>query len=103
MGFINLSPPGGPIGLRPGIENEVEDVLLYPNPTSQEITVSLKDFENEIINKIEVRTKSGMLIKEMEIENKATTTFNVENYAKDLYLVKIYTSKGVYIKKMIKE
>ena len=71
-------------------------ISLFPNPTDN--IVYLKNSENITINKIEIYNNIGQLI---EITNKDFISLN--SYSSGLYFFKIFSSKGVLIKRIIKK
>jgi len=71
-------------------------ITLFPNPT--ENIVRIKSSENIEINRIEVYNNIGQLIEETK-----GTVISLNNYSSGFYFFKIFSSKGVVIKKIIKE
>ncbi|MCA0154018.1 aryl-sulfate sulfotransferase [Winogradskyella vincentii] len=95
--------PGLPIEINPDLTPcnnlSIEDfdfntVTLYPNPTKDEVYLNT----NEEILKLEVYTTSGQKI----LQSKSTK-ISLINYPPGLYLVKVYTSNGQSVKKVIKQ
>ena len=74
------------------ISNEVQ---LYPNPTSNNISVN----SNLTIDKLEVYDLYGKLI--TSIVN--SKSINIENLASGMYFVKIYAGNKIGSKKIIKK
>lgn len=71
-----------------GIEDEtkLENVVLYPNPTTQKITVDLAtNYENA---KLELYDMNGRLLKQQDFENKKSLEFEL-NEASGVYLIVI--------------
>ena len=71
---------------------ENQTIRIYPNPTSQKITID----SEQAIEKIQLYSLSGTLIwsgHQQEIE--------VGNLAKGIYYIYIETKLGVYNKKLI--
>lgn len=89
----------------PGIENEVQEFKIFPNPASEEINISLKlekptDVEMQLYNSL------GQKIKEV-LEEKLTAgqnkiDFSVEDIPEGVYYLKIYTNENEFTRKIIK-
>lgn len=80
------------------IENSL-NIFIYPNPFSDEIEVSTKDFSN--IQSIEIIDMSGKIIL-TEKTNAPSIKINTESLSKGFYIAKISTNKGVVKQKMVK-
>jgi FG-GAP-like repeat/Secretion system C-terminal sorting domain/SprB repeat len=78
-----------------GIGASEDNVNIYPNPTSNSFTV-----EAEFIKSVIITNTEGMLIMEKEI-NSNTAHINMGSYAKAIYYVKVYTSKGIVVRKLL--
>ncbi len=72
-------------------------INVYPNPASTILTLSSKNIKME---SIEIMTVTGqnVFIKNCQTEN---ITLDVSTFAKGLYLVKISTDNGIYLKQLI--
>lgn len=71
-------------------------ISLFPNPTDN--IVYLKNSENITINKIEIYNNIGQLI-----ETTKKDFISLNSYSSGLYFFKIFSSKGVLIKRIIKK
>lgn len=82
-----------------GIEDivEVSSFNIYPNPVKNQLTITT---ENERINSIKIIDVTGKTLKTV-VAN--TTTINVSDLAKGLYILQIQTDKGIGTKRFIKE
>ena len=82
-----------------GIEDNIElsSFNIYPNPVKNQLTITA---ENEKINSIKIIDVTGKILKSFT-EN--TTTINVADLAKGLYILQIQTQKGIGTKRFIKE
>lgn len=69
---------------------------IIPNPASDLVTI----FSSFSIRKVEVYTLKGVKVKEEDVKA-ASTKMDVSDLSKGTYLVKVYTPKGVAIKKMV--
>ncbi|MDR0368776.1 MAG: leucine-rich repeat protein [Bacteroidales bacterium] len=79
------------------IENILADKLeIYPNPAKSEIIIK-SDLQ---IKKVEIYSVTGSLLK---IEDDINNKISVSTLPKGVYMVKIHTSKGTAIKKVVKE
>jgi len=73
-------------------------MLVFPNPTSDKVTVSL---DNESIDHIEVYNLSGQLIQQIgQLETNAIT-FSLDHLQVGSYLLQVYSKKGVQMERMI--
>ena len=72
-------------------------VSLFPNPSSQIITIVVPEKSS-----IEISSISGQIIKTITSPGKETT-IDIENLSKGLYFIKIKTGNSIAIKKFIKE
>ncbi|ARV15313.1 hypothetical protein BTO07_09250 [Polaribacter sp. SA4-12] len=80
----------------------LSNVILYPNPFSNSITIDSSQ-QNERITKIEIYTTIGVLINKIET-NSTKTTINTANLASGIYLIKVTASSGKNsIQKMVKK
>ncbi len=72
---------------------------LYPNPTSGMLFVS----GNTEIAKIEVFNTIGQLILQKDQLRSETAMLDLSQSAKGIYVLRIFTEKGVYIQRVMKE
>jgi len=80
-----------------GIENYLADQLkIYPNPGQTEIYIK-SDLE---IEKVEIYSITGALLR---VENNFKETISVSDLAKGIYLLNVYTDKGLVNSKFVKE
>jgi uncharacterized delta-60 repeat protein len=82
-----------------GIEDVIElsSFNIYPNPVKDQLTITT---ENEKINSIKIIDVTGKTIK---VVTENTTTINVADLPKGLYILQIQTEKEVVAKRFIKE
>ncbi len=77
--------------------NYYNDVSIYPNPTSDEIEISIPEK-----SEIEISNIQGQIIKTLETkENK--TNVDVSGFSRGVYIVSVETDKGVWRGKFVKE
>lgn len=74
-----------------------ENIQLYPNPASDQITIALSSNAT-----IEVLNSEGRIIRRYNAVNNAVT-LDLSGFAKGLYFVKAQDSKGTAVKKFVKE
>lgn len=83
-----------------GIEDEakedVEKVIIYPNPTNG--TINFKAENKERITKVEIWSSLGEII---YTSNKLPETYTLINQTKGLFLVKIFTNDYVQVEKVV--
>ena len=90
------------------IENRIKEttkqqVVLYPNPTTGELTI---DNEQLTINSVEVFDVYGRRQKSRRAEKQkgeGEVVINISHLANGIYFVEITTEKGVVVKKVIKQ
>ncbi|HLP64758.1 T9SS type A sorting domain-containing protein [Flavobacterium sp.] len=70
---------------------EVQDISIYPNPTSGLLVI-----ESDALEKVEIYSMSGILL-----ETSNQNEINLSHYSKGIYLIKMTTNKGVALKKVI--
>ena len=76
--------------------NENNTVSIYPNPTSNLITIRSDENAALTINSIE-----GKLIYKADVNN--TATFDLSNYASGIYIVSVQSVKGIETVKVVKK
>lgn len=69
----------------------VQNISLYPNPTSGILVI-----ESDTLEKVAIYSMSGILLETTD-KNK----IDLSHYAKGIYLIKITTDKGIALKKVI--
>lgn len=83
-----------------GIEDEekedIEKVIIYPNPTNG--TINFKSDSKEKITKVEIWSSLGEII---YTSNKLPETYTLINQTKGLFLVKIFSNDYVQIEKVV--
>ena len=75
------------------LENEI---TIFPNPAKSQLHIRAKSVE---IARVEIYSTLGTLVRKVS-NNKAP--INIEEISSGLYLVKIYTEKGIVIKRFLK-
>lgn len=78
-----------------------EDLVIYPNPTSEKLTVESSQLVSEtIISIYDIQGK--MLFSEKMLPNKKAMTVDVSSFENGVYFVKISSEGNSAIKKLIK-
>jgi hypothetical protein len=80
------------------IKTNDNDVLIYPNPTSKELTIE----SNDIINSIEIYNFLGQKVYQTKVNNK-NKSINLNIFTKGLYIIGINREKGYIKKKIVKD
>jgi hypothetical protein len=75
---------------------------ISPNPTQHSVLVELKN-SNAMLQQIAIIDLTGRVVGLHNIENENQTTLNLQNFDKGIYLLKIITSEGMIIERIIKE
>ncbi len=79
-------------------ENEsVQNILIYPNPTSSTITIDTEGVE--IIN-IKIFSVTGQLV---DSKLNSNNTIDVSNYKNGLYIIRVETENGIALSRFIKK
>jgi subtilisin family serine protease len=89
--YYNLSP----VNVQNIKQNNLNIITLYPNPTSGLFTLNGLDSKKPF--SIDIISPEGKLM--FTVDNK--NTFNLKNYAKGLYLIKIRQEENIWIKKLL--
>lgn len=80
------------------IRNKTLDIQIYPNPVSEYFSVKLK--ENDKVETVKIFDTSGKLVKDIIYNN---ANINVVELSSGIYFIKVKTSKGNYLGKIIKK
>ena len=74
----------------------IKAIKIYPNPVSNILSIN-----SEIkIRKVEIFSLLGHRVK---IVNKNFRSINLEYLSKGIYMIKIYSEKGITVRKLIKK
>jgi len=74
-----------------------EKLIIYPNPTSDQITISLG---NSVIHSIKILDQSGKITMTVD---PSITCIHVEDLSRGIYFIQIVTDEGSSIKKFVKD
>jgi hypothetical protein len=71
-------------------------IKIYPNPVKDEVFIT-SEYK---VNRVEIYALTGSLLFS---ENNFSEKISLKNFAQGVYLLKIYTDKGIKIEKVVKE
>ena len=75
---------------------------ISPNPTQHSVLVELKN-SNAMLQQIAIMDLTGRVVGLHNIDNENQTSVDLQNFDKGIYLLKIITSEGMIIERIIKE
>ena len=81
-------------------EKMSDNIVLYPNPVVDKLTVSVADLAKQ--TKVNIYNLNGMLIYSSEITG-STAEIDMSRYASGMYIVKLVNDKGIFVKRVIKK
>lgn len=81
------------------IENKLRNISFYPNPTSNNISIDLKEKPNAIIT---IYNISGKILFNKQYASNELIEINLDTPS-GIYFVKVETDKGVFTEKILKQ
>lgn len=89
-------------GYYTGVEeiNISSDISIYPNPTSDNVSVMVG---NGLINKVEILDVHGKVIMSSTDLNNAAVEVSVAGISEGIYFVRVHTADGIGVTRLIKE
>ena len=85
-------------------ENALDEMVsIYPNPTSDEVVIAIKNAPNDIFE-VNITTIEGKLIRTLTIENignEILQPFDVSNYSSGMYFIVINNGNHTIAKKLV--
>ena len=79
--------------------NELDPILLYPNPTNSIVTI-----KSELIKSIEMFNLDGKRVYNSSFEKPIDTfTLNIESFHPGLYIIKVKTERGEITRNILKQ
>ena len=81
----------------------VNNILMYPNPTDGLFTIKFENNTNQQFNNVEIIDFSGKLIKQFNDLSTNQLTIDLGSYAVGVYFVKIKSTTGISVQKIIKK
>ena len=83
------------------IESYKNKIKLMPNPAKDELRIMS---DESGIKKIEVcDVLNNVMLAESAEEKEKSITINVSNFASGTYFIKVFSNKGIAVKKFVKE
>jgi hypothetical protein len=79
------------------ISSAGEELLIYPNPASEEVFV-----QSKVNGQLELLDLNGRVLQSMEL-NEGKQEIKLSEYSAGIYLIKISSGSGVFTKRLIKE
>lgn len=79
----------------------LDELQIYPNPTSGVFTVSLD--KDAGVSSIKIFASNGRLVYSKEVKGKDSQQVNMEDYEGGTYILKLNNRKGSYSQKIVKE
>lgn len=92
----DTTPCGGSFSGITANPDKKQQIIIYPDPATDNITIVIPEKAT-----IEILNIEGQLIKRMNT-NENQTTIDISNFAKGIYFVKLKTDKGIAVKKFLK-
>ncbi|MBK7763398.1 MAG: T9SS type A sorting domain-containing protein [Bacteroidetes bacterium] len=83
----------------------IDQIAVYPNPTSGKVYVGLNAIEMTNLN-ISILNITGTVLDQKQfdkIQGEFVTELNLTNYAKGTYLIKINSDKGNFVRRVVVE
>lgn len=74
---------------------------IYPNPTCGLLTVEISGYENDDKCEVSIFSKSGILIKSLQVDSNVTT-IDISDQPADMYLMRIVINQSVTTWRIIK-
>ena len=98
IGYITVNPVG--------IESvpELNSLLVFPNPTHGELFIQLGINGEEVVE-LELTSMEGKVLKTKKIIGSGSigTSFNIEDLATSVYLLRITTGSGSIVKSIVRQ
>jgi hypothetical protein len=80
-----------------------DEFTIYPNPTNNQVYVEYRSL-NDLVGTVKLMSMDGKLIEQHSNVNfrQQTTRFDLGQYAKGIYFIKIETPDGVVVRKIVR-
>jgi hypothetical protein len=83
-----FSPMSAPLQEEPVIQKDEPSVAIYPNPTSGDITIYPKNY-NEAYLGIQIRNSMGALVRQLTVAVDTNTSVNLSDLQNGVYIVSV--------------
>jgi hypothetical protein len=80
---------------------EINELRLYPNPSSDLIYIDYKALSKAVT--IEIYDVRGQLLKNIKMNNQSTNVISVSDLSSGLYLLKVNDGKNTKIQRFVKQ
>lgn len=80
-------------------QNNVDEVSIYPNPVNDFINIKTKKLN---IDNYEIIDVYGCKVRDLKILNNNIININTKYLMQGVYFIKLYTKKGIIVKKFVK-
>jgi hypothetical protein len=78
--------------------NESQKVMVYPNPADDVLNIELVSKAN--ISRIEIINMQGTIVKQKQVDTNQRTLLDVSDLTNGLYIVRIFSDRGIYSNKV---
>jgi hypothetical protein len=79
------------------------DLKVYPNPATQTITIELSNLQpSTLATTITIENMLGQLLYQSK-HNQNISSINISNFQQGVYLLKVFTEKGLMVKSFVVE
>ena len=82
------------------IEKEDGKIILYPNPTSDNLNIYIENADD--YDMIKIVNINGELVYE-QLVSESLNRVSTANFAKGIYFVQIYSENGIVTEKIVKQ
>ncbi len=98
-GMLNSEVAEGVYTFTVGIRDMQQNVSIYPNPTTSNVTLDLSGLNAKTV---ELFSMNGQLLNTV-VPTDETVTLSLNQYAAGIYFVRIHSDKGVTTQKIVKK
>jgi hypothetical protein len=84
------------------IENPLDEINVYPNPTDNELYIDLKNIEDEV-KRIEVIDLSGKVLQVIAANQGEIMKMSTANLAQGMYQIRILSDEYTITKRFVKK
>lgn len=91
----------GPLVGMTNTELNNSNVKIYPQPAQNQVTVELQNGRGTM-NQVQLFNVNGQLLMDVDADGQTVINFSVESFSQGVYFVKIQTSFGTLVEKIIR-